>query len=76
MSDDEYEEILNELYGEVDICGELYNHGTVLRTFNPMRFNSYKADYESMYYMCGECSSRHEEEDMARECCSELHEED
>lgn len=46
MTDEQYEEALNEMYGEVSICGMTFNAGHALKELDPIAFNCGKADYE------------------------------
>lgn len=47
LSDGEYVEILNELYGEVSVCGHMYDSGSILIDQDPCAFRCGKSDYES-----------------------------
>lgn len=47
LSDDEYVEILNDIYGEVSVCGYMYSSGNILIDQDPCAFRCGKADYES-----------------------------
>lgn len=47
LSDSEYEDILDELYGTVEICGMTYNVGSTLSGIDPVAFRCGKGDYES-----------------------------
>jgi hypothetical protein len=71
MSDEEYEEFLNELYGEVEICGLKYSAGYALRQLDETAFNCGQS--ETLRFKCGECGKIYEEDeaDEADECCKE-----
>lgn len=43
--EDSYEEVLNDLYGVIDICGYSYNAGYVLKTLDPIAFSCGANDY-------------------------------
>lgn len=72
MSDDEYQEFLTEIYGQVDVCGYKYNAGYVLKELDPTAFRCGKSDEESMRddtFECGVCGTVFNDEDEAEECC-------
>lgn len=46
-TEDEYEEFLNEVYGEIDVCGSSRFAGTLLREIDPIMFDCGYADWES-----------------------------
>lgn len=46
ISDSEYEEILNELYGDVQVCGQSFGSGALLVDADPTSFHCMKGDYE------------------------------
>lgn len=66
----EYEDMLNDTYGTVDICGMTFDQGTVLKELDPTAFRCGLAD-EEIQYGCGECDTVYDEEDEAEECCKE-----
>jgi hypothetical protein len=43
---DEYMSFLDEVYGEVEVCGYSYGAGAVLEAIDPVAFNYGKSDYE------------------------------
>lgn len=64
-------EMLNELYGEVEICGQEYNAGYALREIDPTAFNLSMAD-TPIIWACGKCGENHgEDRELAEECCTE-----
>lgn len=44
---DEYKEFLNEIYGEVQVCGMTYSQGDLLEAIDPVAFRCGLGDYES-----------------------------
>lgn len=44
---DEYIDILNDIYGDVTICGYTYGHGNALQAIDPVAFRCGLGDYES-----------------------------
>jgi len=70
IEDDEYEEMLNELYGTVTVCGMEYDAGTVLKEVDPIAFRCGVAD-EPIKWQCGECDTIFDDRDGAEECCEE-----
>lgn len=47
ISNDEYMEYLDEVYGEVTICGMTYSAGVALEACDPVAFRCGLSDYES-----------------------------
>jgi hypothetical protein len=47
ISTDEYMEYLDEVYGDVTICGYTYGAGTTLEAVDPIAFRCGLGDYES-----------------------------
>lgn len=47
LSDSEYEEVLDDIYGEVVVCGSTYGSGSILAGQDPVAFRCGKVDYES-----------------------------
>ncbi len=47
ISNDEYKELLNEIYGETQVCGYTYSQGYVLEATDPVAFLIGLCDYES-----------------------------
>ena len=48
-SDDEYDEMLDEIYGDVEICGMNYSSSQALKLLDPIAYRCGKGDYESNY---------------------------
>lgn len=70
-TDSEFLDILNELYGTVDVCGMTMDAGRVLKEMDPVAFDCGNNDYfdGNPRYECGECSEVFTDEDEANECC-------
>jgi hypothetical protein len=47
ISNDEYQEFLNEIHGDVTICGMTYGQGDALEALDPVAFRCGLGDYES-----------------------------
>lgn len=47
LGDSEYIDYLNEIYGDVEVCGYTYGAGDVLESQDPTAFRCGKCDYES-----------------------------
>lgn len=47
LSDDAWEENLDDVYGEVEVCGMTYSSGRALRELDPTAFRCGKSDEES-----------------------------
>ena len=69
-SEEEYEEMLNEIYGEVTICGMAMDQGRILRELDPVAFRCGLSD-EPEQWECDECNTVHDTEEEATECCEE-----
>ena len=68
LTDDEYEEKLNDIYGVVQICGQTFESGRALRELDPTAFRCGLSD-ELIQYECLSCGNRYEDEDEADRCC-------
>ena len=75
LTEDEFEEALDDIYGDVEIAGHKYSTGQTLREIDPIAFRCGLADYgdslETEEWVCGECESVYDNEDDAEECCQE-----
>lgn len=49
MTDKDFEAQLTELYGTFTVAGITFDAGTILRKLDPIAFQVFKADEESMY---------------------------
>lgn len=47
LTNAEYEDILNDIYGDVEVCGNSYGAGSLLVDADPVAFRCGKGDYES-----------------------------
>jgi hypothetical protein len=68
LTEQEYEDMLDEIYGEVQICGMTFNSGRALRELDPTAFRCGMAD-EPQKWKCLGCDRIYEDEDEAAECC-------
>ena len=77
LTDKEYREVLDELYGTVQVCGLTYSSGYALEELDPTAFRCGKAEYESSLdednsvWICNSCSEEFDTEEAADECCIE-----
>jgi len=71
----EFEDMLNDTFGTVDVCGMTMDAGTVLRECDPIAFRCALSD-EPIIWACGECDEQYETEEEANECCQEEAEND
>lgn len=72
MTDEAYRDMLDELYGDVEICGMKFSSGYALQQLDEVAFRCGKSDYESEQpskWECSECAETFDEEDEADECC-------
>lgn len=70
-SDDECEEMLTDIYGEIDVCGYKYDAGRLLKDIDPVAFNCALSEMQPLY-VCGECNEHYEEQEDAESCCEEV----
>lgn len=63
LSDFEYMDFLDEVYEEVNICGNTYSAGRALEAIDPVAFRCGKADYESVLQSDLEEQLANEDED-------------
>ena len=70
VTDKEYEEKLNDIYGTVEICGMTFDSGTALKKLDRIAFNCSMND-EPEVWVCGECLKEFETEEEANDCCQE-----
>lgn len=70
IDEKEFEDYLNDVYGDVNICGLKYPAGRALKQVDPIAFNVAHADHPSNYE-CGKCLIEHDDEDDAEQCCTE-----
>lgn len=47
LSDSEYVDYLNEIYGTVEVCGQTFEQGDLFKDADPIAFDCQKGDYES-----------------------------
>lgn len=47
VDDSEFVQYLNDIYGQVDVCGYKYDAGSVLEDTDPVAFRCGKSNYES-----------------------------
>lgn len=70
-SESEYIDYLNEIYGEVKICGMAFDSGYVLKELDPIAFHCGLSDMPILW-ACGECDKVYEDDqESAEECCKE-----
>ena len=73
ITEEEYEDYVTEVYGDIDVCGYSYPAGQVLREIDPTAFRCGIADMPEVW-ICGECGEEYETEDEANECCQDSEE--
>lgn len=72
LSEEEFIDVLDDIYGDVEICGMKYSSGRALLELDPIAFRCAQGDYEGEQdssWQCGECLTEHNDEDEAEECC-------
>ena len=68
VDEDDFEELLTETWGVVDVCGMKYDAGHALKQLDPIAFRCAMAD-EPLRWECDECAEIFDDEDEANECC-------
>ena len=68
IQEEEYEDLLNSIYGEVNVCEMVFDAGHALRKLDPTAFRCGLNDRPPRY-KCGECGRTYEDEDPAEACC-------
>lgn len=61
LSNEEWRDILNEMYGTVEVCGMTFGKGDLLEDADPTAFRCGKSDYENQ--LTSELESQLENED-------------
>jgi hypothetical protein len=77
-TEDDYDDMLNETYGTVDICGYTYDSAYALKELDPTAYNCGFADYqeEEDVYICPICGEEYDDEDDALYCCQDEDDDD
>ena len=72
-NEDSFLDMLNEVYGEVNICGMIMDAGTVLKECDPIAFRCAMNDSQEYKtkYCCPICGEEHDDEDKANFCCQD-----
>ena len=73
-TDDEYEQMLDDVYGDVEICGMNYSSSQALKLLDPVAYRCAKNDFESDYDLenCEEYSDLKDELESLEEQLSDL----
>lgn len=70
ITEEEYEDYLNECYPPVTVCGMEMQQGSILKEMDPIAFRCGLSE-EPIKYECGECGTEYDNFDDAEECCKE-----
>jgi len=68
-TEDEYEELITEIYGTVTIGNLTFDSGKILRELDETSFNCGISD--DMKWECPVCGDVHDDYDDARDCCQD-----
>ena len=70
-SEDDYCNMLDEIYGDCDVCGYKMQASYVLREMDNTAYRTGFNDYQEyeIKYECPICGDIHEEYDFAKWCC-------
>jgi len=67
ITEDEFEDELNEIFGEIQIGTLIFSAGRIIRELDPVAFRCGMAEKEEVW-ICGECDKEFATEE---ECCKE-----
>jgi rubredoxin len=72
-TEDDYRDMLNECYPEIDVCGYKYDPADALEQLDPVAFRCGFNDYQEYEtkYLCPICQAEYDYEDEALDCCPE-----
>ena len=73
-TDDEYDEMLDDVYGDVEICGMIYSSSRALKLLDSVAYRCAKNDFESDYDLenCEEYSDLKDELESLEDQLSDL----
>ena len=73
-TDDEYDQWLDDVYGDVEICGMMYSSNRALKLLDPVAYRCAKNDFESNYDLnnCEEYSDLKDELEALEDQLSDL----
>lgn len=49
VPDEEYDQMLDDCYGDIDVCGSTYSASYALKNLDPTAYNCGKSDFDSSY---------------------------
>jgi hypothetical protein len=70
LDEEEYEDVINDCYGDIDVCGIFYPAGQVLKELDPIRFRVGMSE-EPEKWQCAECGETYDSEEEGEDCCKE-----
>lgn len=74
LTEEQYLEALNDIFGTVEICGQTFDAGYALKELDPTAFRCGMADYEDTLpeeWNCDECGDKFDDQDDAEDCCTD-----
>ena len=76
-SEEEYDNFLDEVYGDVDIAGYTYRTSQILKEVDSIAYRCGFLEYQDEIdiYICPVCEAEYENEDEALYCCQEKEDE-
>lgn len=77
-TEEDYDEMLNELYGPINIGCLTFDPSEILSNLDPIAYNCGFSDYQEYEtkYKCPICDLTYEEYELAKFCCQEEIDED
>lgn len=72
-SEEDYNDMLDDVHGDVEIAGITYSTSHALKMVDPIAHRVGFSDYQEYEYVwhCGLCQVQYEDEEEAEECCDD-----
>ena len=68
MDESAYDDMLDECYGDIEICGLRYSASCALKEVDPIAYRCGLSD-QPLMFECPDCGALYEDEDEADDCC-------
>lgn len=79
LDESQYDDMLDDVYGDVEIAGLKYSTSHALKKVDPTAYRCDFVDWasnEPSRWQCSECDEEYDSEEEAEECCKEEGEEE
>ncbi len=72
IEESEYQDMLQDIFGDIDVCGYKYDAAYALEQIDPIAYRVGFSDYSSEHekWICSECESEYDNEEDAEACCT------